>query len=264
MTSNTLLISALASLATSGLYLYIGFVLRKRRVSPESRLANNMFVLWWMALGGIGVLGATMTLVYTTGVLQVWFYQAYTSFLLIVLFAALWGLQYYLVYLYTGSPRSFAPLGVFYSILLFATLGLMAYIGAPESLTDNGWQLRTSPRVELTQAFSLLFIVVLIGPQMVAAVAYARLYRKARDRTQRYRIALVTTAILVWFGSSLVATALEASQSIAWQLASRLISVLGATTILFAYKPPGFIQRKYGIAPVELQTPTQVAREPTL
>lgn len=251
MSQTTLLLSALGSVVTSALYLYIGIVLRRRAVSAEAHLANGMFVLWWLGLGGIGLLGAGMTVLYTTGHLPIWLYQANTSFSLLVIFAALWGLQFYLVYLYTGSRRSFAPLGAFYALLALATMALIEYTGTPDAIVDNGWSLRTAPRVEFTPLFSLVFVALLIGPQMVAAVAYARLYRRARDRTQRYRIALVTTAILVWFGSSLVATALEASQSVGWQLTSRIISVLGATTILFAYRPPTWVQRRWGISSVE-------------
>lgn len=251
MSQTTLIVSTLGSAATSLLYLYIGNVLRKRQVSADSHLANGMFVLWWVALGSMGLLGAGLNFVYIAGLLEVWFYQAYTSFVLIILFAALWGLQFYLVYLYTGSRRSFAPLGAFYALLLFGTLTLMASVGPPTTITDNGWQLRTLPRVEFTQAFSMLFIVLLVGPQMFAAIAYARLYKKATDNTQRYRIAMITGAILVWFGSSVVASALEASNSLTWQLISRLISVAGALAILAAYKPPAFLRQKYGLRGLE-------------
>lgn len=251
MSQTTLLLSALGSVATSALYLYIGLVLRRRRVSAEAHLANGMFVLWWLSLGGVGLLGASMTMLYLAGNLPIWLYQANVSFSLLVIFAALWGLQFYLVYLYTGSKRSFAPLGVFYAVLVLATMALIEYAGTPQAIIDNGWSLRTVPRLQLSPLAGLAFVVVLVGPQVIAAIAYARLYRKARDRTQRYRIALVASAILVWFGSSILAAALEANQSIAWQLTSRIISVLGATTILFAYKPPAWVQRRWGIASLE-------------
>ena len=39
--------------------------------------------------------------------------------------------------------------------------------------------------------------------------AYARLYRKTRDRTQRYRIALLTGSILIWFGTSAIVGAVS-------------------------------------------------------
>lgn len=249
--NTTLVLSTLGSLVTSMLYLYVGQVLRHRKVSDEARLANTMFVLWWQALGGLGLIGAVVIAVYMTSGLPVWLYQAYVSFVLMVLFVALWGLQFYLVFLYTGSRRSFLPLGVFYGLLFFVTAALIAYNGPPERITDNGYTLKTEPEVEYGMAFNLGFVLLIVGPQMFAAIAYARLYRKSTDRTHRYRIAMVTGAILVWFGSSILATAFDVSQSLSWQIVSRIIGMLGAIAILLAYKPPGWVRSKYGIEPVE-------------
>jgi hypothetical protein len=247
MSMQTLALAATASLLTSALYLYIGHVLSSRPVSAEASLANRMFVVWWRALGTLGLLGVGMLLLYMAGGLQVWMHRTFTTLSLLGLFLALWGLQFYLVYLYTGSRRSFVPLGIFYAVLFVATIGLMEYLGRPERIVDNGWALRTEPRPELGPAFGLGFLLLLVGPQIAAAAAYARLYAKTRDRTQRYRIALITGSIIVWFGSSLVATGAQVSDQLAYQLASRLIGIAAALAILAAYKPPAWIRRRYGI-----------------
>jgi hypothetical protein len=259
MTTTTLALSAAGSLVSALLYLYIGSVLRQRAVSPAARLANNMFVLWWVGLGGIGVLGVVVQGAYLVDRLPLWVYEAYTILVLLVIFAALWGLQYYLVYLYTGSTRSFVPLGVFYALFFTATIGLLEYLGDPAALTDNGWQLRTEPRVELPLAAGLVFVLLLVGPQVVAAVAYARLFTKTSDRTQRYRIAMVTGSILVWFGSSIVAAALQFSDSLAWQFTSRAIGIVGALVILAAYRPPRWVRDRYGIRSVRDDGPQAAA-----
>ncbi|HJQ93177.1 MAG TPA: hypothetical protein VJ874_02705 [Candidatus Thermoplasmatota archaeon] len=247
MSGSTLALSAAGSLLTSALYLYIGHVLRRRSVSQEARLANRMFVLWWQALGSLGLAGVGILLLHMAGGLEVWIYQTFLTIGLLGLFLALWGLQFYLVYLYTGSKRSFLPLGVFYGLLFVATMALMEFIGPPERLVDNGWSLQREPDVDLGPAFGLAFSLLIIGPQLVAAIAYARLFAKTRDRTQRYRIALVTGSIIVWFGSGLVATGAQVSDDLAYQLFSRLIGVAGALVILMAYKPPHWIRAKWGI-----------------
>lgn len=256
MTTTTLTLAALGSLLTSALYLYVGQALRHRKVSDDARLANNMFVLWWQALGGLGLLGVGIQALYITGRLELWMYQAYTTFVLLVLFLALWGLQFYLVFLYTGSKRSFTPLGVFYAVLFLATLALIEYIGTPERIVDNGWQLRTEPRVEFGLAFNLGFILLIVGPAIAAAFAYARLYRKTSDRTQKYRIAMVTGAIIVWFGSSLVGTAAQVTTSLEWQMFSRTIGVAGALVILMAYKPPRWVRERHGILGIDNEAPS--------
>jgi hypothetical protein len=244
---NTLAISAAGTLVTGFLYLYIGNALRKRAVSGQARLANGMFVLWWQALGWLSLLGAAVTVVYMAGRLEVWVYQSYVLLVLLVLFAALWGLQYYLVFLYTGSRRSFVSLGVFYAVLFTATVGLVERAGAPTGLSDDGWNIQPVPKVVYGPAFNLLFTILIIGPAIVAAVAYLRLYWKTDDRTQRYRIAMVTGSVLVWFGTSLIATGANVSMSVWWQLTSRVISVLAALTILAAYKPPQWVRLRYGV-----------------
>ncbi|MEK6975841.1 MAG: hypothetical protein AABY18_05815 [Candidatus Thermoplasmatota archaeon] len=251
MSQTTLALAIVGSVLTSILYLYIGRVLRLRKVSDDGRLANGMFVLWWHSLGSLGLLGAGMMGIYVTGNLEVWMYEAYTTFGLLVLFLALWGLQFYLMYLYTGSRRSFMPLAGFYAALFLATVALMEYAGAPDRIVDNGWQLQAEPRLEFSQAFSLVFVTLIIGPALASAIAYARLYRKTEDRTQKYRIALVTGAIIVWFGSSVVGAAAQVNQGLAWQFFSRTIGILGALVILLAYKPPQWVRAKYGVSGVE-------------
>jgi hypothetical protein len=188
--------------------------------------------------------------------LEIWVYNSFVTLVLLVLFAALWGLQFYLVYLYTGSKRSFGPLGVFYALLFMATVALIERVGSPERIVDNGWTIRTEPQAELGLAFNLGFILLIVGPQMLAAIAYARLYRKTEDRTQKYRIAMVTGSILVWFGSSVVAAALELSEDVTWQLASRVIGIIGALGILMAYRPPQWIREKYGIRSIRDEGPS--------
>ena len=259
MSATTLAVSAAGSILTAILSLYIGQVLRHREVSAEGRLANGMFVLWWQALGVLGLLGVGMLGLYMADALPIWLYQAFTTLVLLGLFVALWGLQFYLVYLYTGSRRSFVPLGIFYGLLFIGVLVLIEYIGAPDRIVDNGWSLETEPEPDLPPAFGLVFSLLIIGPQLVAAIAYARLFSKTRDRTQRYRIALVTGSIIVWFGSGLVASGAQVSEDVTYQLFSRVISILGALVILMAYKPPGWIRKKYGIRGIEQDVPAAPA-----
>ena len=59
---------------------------------------------------------------------------------------------------------------------------------------------------------------------------------KVDQQVQRRRILLVSLSILLWFGSSLVGTALQASQTRAWSLVSRAIGLAAAATIYYAYR----------------------------
>lgn len=243
--TNTLALTALTSVVVAALYFYVGFVVHRRGVSAEARIARDAFATWWALLGATSLLAALQTGLYLSDRLPVWLYQTFSQIALWAIFAALCALQIYLVYLYTGSKRSFVAIGAFYLILYMATIALLHWVGTPASITDDGWRLRTEPQVELGRAVGVVFLLVLVGPQMVAAVAYARLFSKTKDRTQRYRIALLTGSILVWFGTSAIvgATTDPDVTNPVWQVVQRLLSVAAALAILAAYKPPAFVQR---------------------
>src|SRR4029079_18712134 len=111
----------------------------------------------------------------------VWVFKAYTDGVLLGLFIALWGLQYYLVYLYSGSGRSFAPLAGFYGVLFLVTMALIEWsysMHPPTVVADDGWQLQLLPKVALGMWPALIFTLVIIGPQVVAAGAYFMLFFK--------------------------------------------------------------------------------------
>lgn len=252
--ANTLALSTVLAIATATLYLYIGFVLRHRQVSDEARLARDLFGAWWILLGVAGLLGVLQIVLYTAGLLPIWLYMTFSQLALFLIFVALWALQCYLVYLYRGSRRAFVPLAWFYVALYVFVIGLLNWAQAThpyDTITDNGWALQVEPELELGRAVGIIAILILVGPQLVAAIAYARLYSRAQDRTQRYRIALLTGAIIGWFGTSVVATAANASQSVAWQFVSRLIGLMAGAIILAAYKPPPFVKRRYDIRGLE-------------
>jgi hypothetical protein len=248
--ANTLALGALLALATSGLYLYIGSVVAQRKVSAEARLARDLFAAWWFILGVSGMMGVVQVVLYMGGRLPIWLYLTFSQLALLWIFVALWALQCYLMYLYRGSHRALIPLGVFYLLLYVFIVGLLMWLMQEHpytGITDNGWMLVAEPKYEIGRGVGLIAVLVLIGPQMVAAGAYLRLYTKANDRTQRYRIALLSGAILGWFGTSLSATAADASEGQTWQLVSRLIGLAAGAIILAAYKPPRWIRQRYSI-----------------
>lgn len=261
--ADTLLLSAIASVVTGALYLYLAKVLHARKVSPDAGLARDMFAFWWLLLGALSFLSVLQIALYRAGELPIWLFQTLGQIGLWALFAALWALQVYLMYLYTGSKRWVAPLGFFYLALYIAFIALIYRIGAPHAISDNGWMLRTDQTFTLGRGWTIALILVLLGPQMAAAIAYASLYRKTSDRTQRYRIALLTGAILVWFGtSSLVGATSDPNPdhvNVAWQVAQRLLSVAASLAILAAYRPPAWIRHRFAVRSLEDEAVPAVA-----
>jgi hypothetical protein len=256
-------VAAIASVVTGALYLYLARVLHARRVSAEAAMARDMFALWWALLGLLNFIGVIQVALYRAGDLPIWLYLTLGQLGIWALFAALWALQVYLMYLYTGSKRWVVPLGVFYLVLYMSVVALIHWIGPPGAIGDNGWTLRTDQTFQLSRGWTVALLLVLLGPQMAAALAYARLYRKTNDRTQRYRIALLTGAILVWFGTSALVGATSDPNpdhvNVPWQIASRLLSMAAALTILAAYRPPLWVRRRFAVRSLDDEAMPAVA-----
>lgn len=251
----TLVAATAFSVLTGLLYAYVGWRLQARQVSDGARVAHGLFVLWWYAVAATSLMGAVDTTLYMTGHLPVWLFQAMSQLAILVLLAGLLGLLYYLVYLYTGNKRYLAPLVAFYVALYAWIVGVMHQIGDPAAIGDNGWTLTRVPQVQYNPAVGLAFLLMLVGPQIAAAIAYAGLYRKAQDTTQRYRIAMVAGSIVVWFGASLVASTVQFATGTPnaelWQYASRAITVLGGLAFLLAYLPPRAWRKRWGLRSIE-------------
>jgi hypothetical protein len=113
---STALASAIAAWVGSALYLFVGWRISRRSVSPESRFAASQFTLFWVALAGATAVGGLLSFVaaFTSPSLALAVSASDLNILLIS--AVLWGLVGYLVYLYTG--RGFVvPLSVLYGSL---------------------------------------------------------------------------------------------------------------------------------------------------
>lgn len=235
------------------LYLYTGGRLLGRNVSVEARGALQSFSLWWLAIGASSLLGALQIWLYLSDKLPIWIYAANTQVAIMLIVAALYGLLDYLVYLYTGTAKWRMPLAVLYFVVWVLLVGLIERAGTPDRLTDNGWNIVAEPQLQLGGVATIIFVLFLLGPQLAGAIGYARLYKKVETRTSRYRIVLVAGSIIVWFGSSLIASALGAASDVdlstlaAWQIGSRMIGIAAALALYFAYFPPHWVRQKYGI-----------------
>lgn len=256
---DTLALVGFYDLVVGGLYAYVGSQVSRREVPEEARLAQRMFLVWWFALAASSLLGALNIGLYRAGALHPGYYVAATQANLLAIVLALLGLLYYMVYLYTGTSRWFRPIVVFYVLFYLALLALVAYTWSPpEGFTDDGWSIQALPESDpgLSPAVGTTFVLLLVGPQIAAAVAFLRLAPRLEEPTPRYRVRLVGTAILVWFGTSLVGslvgilTDVELSDLDAWQVLRRVLGLGAVLVILAAYKPPAWVRRRYGVEAV--------------
>lgn len=243
----TLLLGAVFALAAAGIYAYVGWRLSKRIVpSSDSRLAWASFIVWWYGLGATTLISGLLNILAAIGFTDLPLFITANQINLLVICIALWGLLYYLMYLFTGTTRWLVPLAVFYALYYIL---LIYYLTAsiPEGIRVEPWRTNLIYRASPTGPFFLLLIVLLLLPQIIGGLAYFTLYFRISEVTQRYRVLLVSWSIIVWFLSPLLALAGGLSQQDWWQLVSRFIGLAAALTILMAYLPPRWLRQRYGI-----------------
>jgi len=249
----TLLISALFSIASAAIYGYVAARLRQRTISnPGARFAWQLFGLWWYCLAATTLVSGLLHSLGAFNIVSLPFFVALTYINLLLICIALWGLLYYLVYLFTGSQRFLVPLTIFY-VLYYVLLVYYITASDPARVEITRWTTRLVYADPITGPFFSLVLVLLVFPQILASLAYFTLFFRVREATQRYRVLLVSWCIILWFGSAFVASVTGLSQEDWWQIVSRLIGLGAALGILFAYFPPEMIRRRFGIASIAEQ-----------
>jgi len=251
----TLFINSLIGCAAAAIYAYIANRLGRRQIRfTEARLAWTFFVVWWYALAAATLSTAVISLVAAFGVLTLPLYLTITYVNLPAACVALFGLTYYLLYLFTGSRKLLLPLAVFYS--LFYTLVMYAInVHNPVGIRLERWQIAVQYEIAPAGPLLGLLIVLLLFPQIIGSLAYFSLYFRVEGTTQKYRILLVSWGIIIWFIRPLLASLFGVAQQEWWQIVTVLIGLGAALIILMAYQPPEWIKQRYNV--------TSIVEEPT-
>jgi hypothetical protein len=250
MVEPTLLFGATLSLLSAGIYFYVGKVLSRRRpASHEAGMAWSLFVIWWYALAAATFSGAIVSLLGALGVASVPLFVTFNHVNLLALCTALYGLMFYLLYLFTGNYRLLWPLAIFY--IAYYIL-LIYYIQAriPVDVTVGRWNAGLVFQREAGGPLFYISLLLLVFPQIIGSLAYFTLYFRVENTTQKYRILLVSWSIIIWFMSAFLASITGIGQQDWWQVTSRLVGLAAALTILIAYQPPTSIQRHFGVTSI--------------
>ncbi len=250
MTEPTLLFGTIFSFASAGIYFYVGRTLNRRRViSPDARLAWTLFVVWWYALAGTTFASGVLNLFGALGLTSLPLFMTFTQVSLLAICVALYGLMYYLVYLFTGNNKILSPLTIIY-MAYYILLMYYVNLSTPVSVEIGRWSVTLKYQQQPTGPFVIVLLLLLVFPQIVGAVAYFSLYFRVKEVTQKYRVALVSASIVVWFSSSILASLSGLTQYDWWQIVSRLIGLGATLTILMAYRPANWIKQRLGVSSI--------------
>jgi hypothetical protein len=244
---STLIFSTLFALISASIYAYVGWRLSKRVISSaEARVAWGSFTLWWYGLAATTLIGGFQNLFGLVGLTSLSLFVTATYINILPACIALWGLLYYLIYLFTGNRRLLPPLVVFY-IIYYVLLVYYTTASIPDSVEVGRWSTTLINRAPLTGPFFVILAALLLLPQIIGSIAYFTLYFRVTDVTQKYRILLVSGSIIIWLLSPYAALAGGLQRQDWWQIVSRLIGLAAALTILMAYLPPHWLKQRYGI-----------------
>jgi hypothetical protein len=237
-------IVAVVSFGVALVYLYVGFRLYQRPVSPQSKLAATQLALWWGGIGVTTVLGGAEVALAAGGGLTL--PLAKTLYLLLILIdcVLLWGLVGYLTYVYTGKYH-LVPLSAFYAWFYFTVLYYF-FSQRPYAVLIAAGNVDFLYAAKPTPVLEAVLLLGLLGPELVGAILYLSLLRRTADPAQRYRITLVGGGILGWFLIDL----LIPSSTIEWMTVKTILAVIPGVMSLVAYFPPEWARRRYGVTSV--------------
>jgi hypothetical protein len=247
-----------ANLAAAIVYLFVGYRLYQRKVSPDARLASAQFSIWW---GGLGVSAASTAfeaLLYVGGALNFALALTFETVGILVDAVFLWALVDFLVYVYSGKYRLGWVSAYFASIYVVAVY--YTFAETPYAVTIQGGVPTLALATTAPLALAIYAVIGIIGPELTGAALYLSLLRRTRDRMRRFRIAFVGTSILLWFGIDLVAGG-STTEAV---LVRSLLEFIPPLMALIAYFPPAGLRTRLRLDPVEggPDAPHEVAAHP--
>lgn len=232
-------------LAASVVYVIVATLILRRPVDPEARPAQYGFATWWLGVAALGVASVPSGLGWNVAESGVLAWRAWVYFVFGVVFLALAGLVYYLLYLYTGRRRLWRAVLLFYVLLaaymVYLVEGFGPYVGVQEGTTTVLFEREHPPLAAL--AFSLGLSL----PPLAAALAYFLLLFRLDDRESRYRIMLVSGGLGLWFLYSVLATLFrfitDTDPTYLSTVVGQLFGLLAAVLVLLAFAPPRPVRR---------------------
>lgn len=248
MPSGTLLLAAGVQVVAAVLYGTLGARLAGQRLAGEDKVAMRLFALWWICLAATSASGMVLSVSAAFGWANFPLFMALTQFTITTICVGLAGLLYYLVYVYTGRSRYLWYVVAFY-IVFYIVLEFYILASNPDHVIVGRWATSIGYEHPFAGPYYLLVVLGLLGPQVGAAFALLMLYRRLESRAQKYRVVIVSVSMLVWFGTSTIASLAKVTQSDAYHFFSLFLGIAAAAMILLAYFPPRMVQERWGITP---------------
>lgn len=235
---NVLLVAAVSTGIVGLVYAWVGLRLRKREVrDPSARRALAAFALWWLVMGANQLL---WMLVNGAAALSAPSFEVQATYAIVqraLLVISLAGLLTYLLYVLTGRDRR-AWVCAFYAAFLVASLYSFNW-ASPIALKPGLWRVDLAYARQVPAWSQLLMLLLLVGPPVVAALAYGWQWRRAPNPAARARLLWTSVGLTVWWVFAVAAGAPRTLDLSWFQAVNRVVGLVVAVGILLAYERSG-------------------------
>lgn len=262
MLTARLLVTTAVNLVAIAVAIHVAVRLLQRPTEGAARRATRMFALWWGAFaldtalntltwlaGGLGLANEAVT--------DLLSYPALTAIVLMI-----WGLAYYLAYLFTGKESLFRPIAAFYALCWIGFAALVIYL-RPIGVHMGPYAGSIAYAREPPAAAELWVAIFFLLPPLVGAILYGGLAARVKDPAHRYRILAVSIGIFVWFTSSLIFTGVGPHGD-ALALAGKALGLACLALFVSAYTPPQWLAQRLAGRAGALDPAARPPEDPTL
>lgn len=247
--NNAALISAAGALAGVVVYLYLGWRLSRRKVSPQTRLPAVQFSLFWVCLAAASAITGFESLVaaFQAPSLAVVLTLLYLEVLILCLL--LWALIGYLTFLYTGR-QYILSLAALYGLLYVLLLYFVTASG-PDTVTVTLGVVGLGYQTQVGGPILGVLLLILVVPEFLCSILYFSLFFRTRDPTVRYRVLLVSWSLLGWFTLSFVNLGARLGGGLMAEALSNSLGLVTAAVIILAYYPTHGLRTRFGVTGIE-------------
>jgi hypothetical protein len=234
MWSLTLLMGALATFPLAIAFLVVGGRIHRRsRLEAQPPLA--FFAAFWVGVGIYGLAEAVWIAAWFAGFATLPLALFVLHLKIVASVGGFAGLVAYLLTIRGVDRRIVATIFGSY-VLVLALVETFYSWRSPIGQEPGAWGMRLVYEQNATQPWWTIVLLVLFVPPLLSAVSYALLLRHVAGPAQRYRIALTSASLLLFFLPVLLSW--RAGGFPWWGAVEKLLSALMAMGVVLALWPP--------------------------
>lgn len=242
MSSTALVASAIIAIPLAFAFLYVGMRIH-RRGRIEKQPAHLWFAAFWVGIGTYALAEALWSLAYAAGRSPLPFALFVLHVKIVASVVGFGGLVSYLLAIHATDARLRGVVVGAYGVILAITETFYSWRG-PIGQEAHTWGVGLVYARNAVEPWWTILLLVLFLPPFLASVSYARLLRHTRDPVIRYRIAMTSASLFLFFVPLFAGW--RAGDWPWWGAAEKALAGGMAAGIFLALWPPAAIRARIG------------------